>query len=144
GNRIPLTVTHRPSATDLQLVLRAHLPQMFGDKREISLNHSGGVLVIGRSAPAAIAPAPLAQIAQEAVEEVMSAPEDVIDAEVVEIEAVEPVEHAAPEMVAEPQPVPRTLPDSPLVRDLMARAQAGPRNPRPSAPVAMMTGSDED
>src|SRR5262249_14751630 len=54
GNRIQLTVTHRPSANDLQLVLKAHLPKLYGDHKTVDINHGGGVLVVGSKAPAPI------------------------------------------------------------------------------------------
>lgn len=77
GNRIPLTITHRPSSQDLALVLRAHLPQLFGDKREININHGGGVLVMSRSGNIPPAPPPATQITGQAVEEIADDSEEI-------------------------------------------------------------------
>jgi hypothetical protein len=91
GNRIQLTVMHRPSANDLALVLKAHLPKLYGDHKTVDVNHGGGVLVVGSRAPAPI-PAPVATPAAlpppkvaaavvEAIAEVAieSVPDNVID-----------------------------------------------------------------
>ena len=47
GNRIPLTVRRKPSDALVTLMLRSHMPNVYGDRSQVSVQHSGGVLVVG-------------------------------------------------------------------------------------------------
>jgi hypothetical protein len=82
GNRIQEVVHHMPSDGLVNMVLKAHLPKIYGTRIEQSVTHAGGVHVL-HSAPPVGAPVEMARLA---------AP--------VEVEPVEPerVEH---EMVLE-------------------------------------------
>jgi hypothetical protein len=57
GNRIQETIHHHPSDGLVNMVLKAHLPKLYGTKVEMGVTHQGGVLVVGASAPR---PAPVA------------------------------------------------------------------------------------
>jgi hypothetical protein len=78
GRPVQEVMHHAPSDGLVSMVLKAHLPKLYGTKIEQTVTHGGGVLVVGARAAAPVALRPVE--APRAIEHV-------------EAERVEPVEH---------------------------------------------------
>jgi hypothetical protein len=81
GNRIQETIHHAPSDGLVSMVLKAHLPKLYGTRIEQSVTHAGGVHVV-HSAPR---PAPVAQQPEPAR---IEPPQERVEVEHVEHEMV--------------------------------------------------------
>lgn len=132
GNRVPLTVRHKPSDALVAMVLRAAFPKVYGQSVDVNHNVSGGVTILKRSAEAK-PPPPVRDMrsAEEKLADLRARQNgETVDAEFTEA-APEPEAAQAP-----PDPFAPSPGDSPAVADLKAKARElrdhGPKNPLPS------------